>query len=390
MRKVRNGILLSSILGLSSTSAFAEQLNISGFARLLGGVTDSKDVSYLGYDNSFSFTEHSLVAMQADLGITDKLSATTQVIYHSDDNRKSGVEWAYLTYKQSKKLKFKVGKLRTPFFNYSDVIDVGFAYPWISPPKQVYQSFLFSNFDGVNVTYNSAINGVSYDVEGYWGKFDDDINHNNREYKTDVKDLRGLVSSFSVNNLSVRLSYHTARVLFIENDLELLASTLNQLGFVDSAKSISAKGDINNWQASVSYNALDYFAQFEVMKIDGNILPTPKTLGYYVSFGYHFPQFTLHYTFADHDSEFAQPLNEIPDGSPQLELLRQKYESVFTALVTNDIKTNTLGVRWDYSNSTAFKFDITHLSGQTLKPGSPQANTNQNALLLQAGIEWVF
>ena len=139
-----------------------------------------------------------------------------------------------------------------------------------------------------------------------------------------------------------------------------------------------------------SYNALNYFAQLEVMKIDGNILPTPKTLGYYFTLGYHFPLFTLHYTFADHDSEFAQPLTEIPDDTPELAFLRTNYESVFTALVTNDIKTNTLGVRWDYSNSTAVKFDLTHLSGQTLKPGSPQANSQQNALLLQAGIEWIF
>lgn len=390
MNRVRNGILLSSIFCLSATNACAEQLNISGFARLLTGITDSKDVSYLGYDNSLSFNEHSLLAMQADLDITDKFSATTQLIYHSEENRRSGVEWAYLTYHQSKKLKFKVGKLRTPFFNYSDVIDVGFAYPWISPPKQVYQSFLFSNFDGVNVTYNSAVNGISYDVEGYWGEFDDDIYHNNRQYKTDVKDLRGLVTNFAVNNLSFRLSYHSARVLFIEDDLQVLANTLNQLGFVNSAESISTKGDIYNWQASVSYNALDYFAQFEVMKIDGNILPTPKTLGYYVTLGYHFPSFTLHYTFADHDSEFAQPLTEIPGGTPQLDLLRRNYESVFTALVTNDIQTSTLGIRWDHSTSTAFKFDVTHLSGQTLKPESPQANLKQDALLVQAGIEWVF
>ena len=390
MNRVRSGILLPSLLAILSPNVAANELNISGFARLLAGTTDSKDVSYLGYDNSLSFDEHSLFAMQADLDITKILSATTQLIYHSVENRQSGVEWAYLTYHHSKKLKLKVGKLRTPFFNYSDVIDVGFAYPWISPPKQVYQSFLFSNFDGVNVTYNSAINGITYDVEGYWGEFDDDIYHNNREYKTDVKDLRGLVTSFTANNLSVRMSYHTARVSFIENDLQLLANSLNQLGFTESAKSISAKGEINNWQTSISYNALNYFAQLEVMKIDGNILPTPKTLGYYFTLGYHFPLFTLHYTFADHDSEFAQPLTEIPDDTPELAFLRTNYESVFTALVTNDIKTNTLGVRWDYSNSTAVKFDLTHLSGQTLKPGSPQANSQQNALLLQAGIEWIF
>ena len=77
-------------------------------------------------------------------------SVTAQGLFRSDSTTvsgESGLEWLYLTYTPTTNLQIKIGKLRTPFFTMSDFSDVGFAYPWINPPQQVYDTYLFKTFN---------------------------------------------------------------------------------------------------------------------------------------------------------------------------------------------------------------------------------------------------
>ena len=120
-----------------SAVTFAEdddKLQFSGFARLVLGYLDDKDANYLDYDNSLRIDKESLIGFQIDYQAFDSLAFTGQLIGHTDKERDSGIEWLYLTYTPTKKLKFKLGRQRTPFLNYSDVIDVGYAYPWATLP----------------------------------------------------------------------------------------------------------------------------------------------------------------------------------------------------------------------------------------------------------------
>lgn len=389
--KMKHGIGIL-LIGFISPINAKNNIEISGFARLVGGALDSDNVSYLDYDNNLSFDNDSLVALQASGSFNKSWSATAQAIYHSGPHRESGIEWAYLTYHYNNKLKIKAGKLRTPFFNYSDVIDVGFAYPWVTPPKQVYQPFLFSNFLGANVSYNFTHNDIGYDVEAYWGKFDDNLYVNGDDFKTEVDDLRGIVAKINIKNLTVRFSYHKGYVSFEQQELQQLATSLKASGFTKSADSIANYGNIQAIQAGLSYDALDYFARFEIMKLDGDVLAFPDTSGYFGTIGYNFFPFTIHYTYADHNSDYNSPINEIPIGvNPQLNFLYESYVDVFNYLNTNDVQSNTIGMRWDYSQQIAFKLDISKLQGQLVNQtlDAPSSEKEQ-ATLIKAGVEWVF
>lgn len=394
MKKLTRCFAFLAALAISATAMADKDFDISGFARLVAGSMDTDSVHYLNYSRSVSFDRDSLIAVQASGNISDKFSATGQLIYHSGPHRNSGVEWAYVTYHPNKKLKIKVGKLRTPFFNYSDVIDVGFSYPWASPPKQVYQGFLFSNFKGANISYNFAIEDVGYYFEGYWGEYDDRLYVNDDEFDTRVNDLRGTVAHINISNFSFRVSYHTGEVKFKQQGLIQLAQTLSQLGFQQSANSVSTEGQTSAYQAGLMYDALDYFARFEWMKLDSELTTFPETDGYYGTLGYNFYPYTLHYTYANHSSEFRDPVDEIPIGlSPELDMLSQTYRGVFEYLNTNDVQTHTLGFRWDYKSNLAFKLDVSRLSGQLRKNGetlSPSEATDKVATLLHLGVEWIF
>ena len=75
-----------------------EKLAISGFGRLVAGYLDDNNVSFEGYTNELTFSEQSLLALQADYHLTDTVTITTQLLAHSNNERESGLEWLYLSY----------------------------------------------------------------------------------------------------------------------------------------------------------------------------------------------------------------------------------------------------------------------------------------------------
>jgi hypothetical protein len=384
-----------TFLLLQPPATLAEDNNfeISGFARVVGGILSNDSTPINGYDDKLQFGEESLFAVQVNGQITDKISATGQLLYHSAENRDSGVEWAYLTYHHSQKLNFKLGKLRTPFFQYSDVIDVGLSYPWITPPKQVYREYIFSTFEGANVSYNFAGEDLAYYFEGYWGKFDDDLSTNGRSTATTVDNLRGVVINIVDDNLSFRVSYHRGLVEIKEDLLESFALTLGQLGFEKSAQSLNTQGDVKSIQAGITYDNLDYFARIELMRVTGDIPFVPKSTGGYVTLGYYFHPFTAHLTYATNNSNSPSPVDEIPIGfNPQLDQLAYGYKDIFNSLRDTNKDSITLGIKWDWKTNVALKMDVTlfdcELPTSTILFESTTKNVRTN--LMQVGLEWVF
>ncbi len=379
----------------STSNSFAEDrgIDISGFARLVGGSVSDNTVRGNGYDNKWRFDKESLLAVQATGRLSDKVSATGQLLYHASDERDSGIEWAYLTYHYNQKLNFKVGKLRTPFSQYSDVIDVGFSYPWITPPKQVYNDYMFSTFEGANVSYNYVGEQLAYYFEGYWGQFDDELYINGFRTSTKVDDLKGLVVNVAKDNLSFRLSYHNGYVE-IENDvINDFAFNLVQLGFNESAQSLNTYGHVKSIQTSLSYDSLNYFTRVELMRISSDIQYVPSITAGYATLGYYFNSFTTHITYAKNNSESASPSNEISIGlSPQLDQLAYGYQEIFNSQIDINKESITLGVKWDCKTNMAIKFDFSIIDSEL--PTSNQSDiarsNSEQVNLMQVGLEWVF
>ena len=63
-------------------SRLSERVQFSGFARLVGGYLDAGEVHYQGYNDTLSLGQHSLLALQTDVELTETLSFTTQLLAH--------------------------------------------------------------------------------------------------------------------------------------------------------------------------------------------------------------------------------------------------------------------------------------------------------------------
>ena len=377
----------------------AERVRFSGFARLVGGYLDDGKANYQGYDDSISFGQHSLLALQTDVALTETLSFTTQLLAHTSATRDSGVEWAYLSWRPSRRWRFKAGKLRTPIYLHSDTIDVGFSYPWIIPPQAVYTPYSPSNMTGLSAAYQFNIQEWGIETKAYWGRFEGAVSVLDK-FPVDVKvdKLRGLILAAHRGNLRLRASYHLAVVDIKAPELDRFAGQLRRFGFNRSAASLNTKTDISFMQAGVSYDTLDYFLKAEWTRMSHPpVFGIPTYDGYYLSGGYTFYPYNLpitpHVTFASLSADDAPPpVDEIPAGDP----FRLDYLGAFQSdLIGNDsLQSFSVGLRWDVNPALALKAEWIHLRTDRDKRGffkfDRAGDFDRRANLFLLGLEWVF
>ncbi len=391
-------IAASTSASIFDGDRIVEDLELSGFARVIGGYLDTDDATFKGYDSDFNFKPDSLLGLQSVYTPIDELSITAQVIAHAndyDDNDHLHLEWLYLTYRPIESLQVKVGKLRTPFFTLSDVMDVGYAYPWVTPPQQVYNAYLFETFEGIDFIYRYGNAVFESSIEVYAGRYDGDINLAGQETDFSVRNMRGIIGKIQFDNLEFRVSRYAADVEFKDGPLPQLKNTLELFGFSQSAHSLRTTGRADVSQVGLIYDNINYFARTEWVNIRTDLEIAPKVESYYLTLGYNFSPFILHLTYDSGKNDLGRQEQEIPFGvNPLLDGLAFGYDSVFNSITQDNLKSWTLGLRWDFRKNLAFKTEATKLKANTGEEGFftviDDTNFDRNANLYLIGLEWVF
>ena len=157
---------------LASNICYAE-IRFNGFASIVAG-KDTKDFNFRNsdYDDSINFKPQTKFALQATADLADGLIAVAQIMARGSDDFDAQFEWAYLSYEINDIHTIRVGKLRLPFYKYSDYLDVGYAYPWITPPKAMY-SLLFTTFEGISLVSNFPVGEWDISSNFSWGNVED-------------------------------------------------------------------------------------------------------------------------------------------------------------------------------------------------------------------------
>jgi hypothetical protein len=389
-----SSLFLLLICSLQQAHATTDTVQVSGFGQLVAGYLDDANGKYQNYGNSLSIDSQSLVGLQLDWQITPKLSFTSQLLGHSNNERQSGVEWLYLTYEFNSHWQMRLGKQRTPFFTYSNVQDVGFAYSWISPPQQLYNGLLFPSYDGANLQYRTSLGSVFISVEAYWGEYEGDYNIADTALTLDVQDLHGIILQSQWHNLSMRLAFHTASVTIPEPVIDNFSTLLDEYGFVESADSIRLNGDVDVFFAGLSYHDLNYFIETEFMHLEGNSGVFPKTNSAYLTAGIYLSSFVFHATIAKSKVDYKSMSREIPIGeSAELDNLARQYETIYNEFPNDSLDSYSIGTRYNLNTFVAFKGEITWLKGKNKERAFFQPlneNFDNEAILYQIAIEWAF
>jgi hypothetical protein len=220
MFKVR---LLPLAICLATAPAFAlEQgeyrfntFGTVGFTHL-GGEEDGRSYGVTGQTNdSWRGDQLSKFGAQVNYGITDTIGATLQLTAKpAQDEWNANVEWAYFSWQTNDNLMLRAGRLRTPVYMYSESIDVGFSYPWLRLPDEVYSQVQLSNYEGLDAVYNLPLSfgSLAFQVAGGQAK-NRDIFAFDDMHDIDYKKLFGANVSLATND------YGTLRVGYVEADI---------------------------------------------------------------------------------------------------------------------------------------------------------------------------
>ncbi len=231
------------------TNVEAAEVNWSGFASITGGemISDTKRADGVvqrmyGYDDDINFTPESKLALQANSNLGDGLSVTAQAIARGSDDFNLRMEWAYISYDFGESSRVNVGRLRIPFFMYSDSLDVGYTYPWIRPPETVYDLF-FSSMEGVSVQFNNPIGSWDSSLQLFGGREKDILKFDANVIDVNVKNLAGAAFTMSNDWLSLRSVYINAKTTFDSTTLTVVENTLKQVGFNKQANEFAVRDD---------------------------------------------------------------------------------------------------------------------------------------------------
>lgn len=393
------GTATAATLTLPDALASEESsLEFSGFARVIAGYLDTDQAYFEGYEDELTFTEKSLVGFQADYAVTDEISLSGQLLLHTDSEHQSGLEWLYLSYDPNPDWQLKLGRLRTPYLKYSDVFDVGYAYPWISAPRQLYGSYLFfPRYEGANLRYRFNLSEVYIDVEAYYGQFSDEIDANGAKFNIDANDMYGGIVEVNYQGWQLRgASFLVDKIKASAEGIETLSAALAQAGFTDMANFFTINGSTEAYILGLTYDSLDWVMSAEYVDVSTSLTILAGIENYYFTVGRYFDEYQLLVTYARSNQVLTYFENTIPVGvNPQLDLLYNGIEEVVAQFPTDELNSVTFTGRWDYRPNMAFKAEVSFLNGYPGKSSmfelkEDSESFDRKAILYQFGVEWVF
>lgn len=230
----------------------------------------------------------SKLGAQLSYGLTDSLSATVQVTAKAKQHSwEANPEWAYLAWQANDQLMLRAGRLRIPTYMYSETLDVGFSYPWLRLPDEVYGQIQLSNVEGVDAVISQPLSFGTLSAQLMYGQAKNrDYYLFDEFYDADWDNLMGASLSLATNDYgTLRVAYNQATLTI---DFPMLGINESKGSFF----SIGYQYDDGQW---ISAN------EWTQRTIDGPMSPDQNA--FYLMGGRRFGDFLPHLTYAQLDEE---------------------------------------------------------------------------------------
>ncbi|MET3109008.1 hypothetical protein AAKU67_003903 [Oxalobacteraceae bacterium GrIS 2.11] len=285
---------------------------------------------YVGvYEKSEGFTldQESLIGLQLRKEFSSTFSVTGQFVLRAqnpNNGSSPSVDWLYAAWSPSadSPVTVQAGRLRIPLYYYSDYLYIGYSYPWVRPPPNVYGWPIYT-YDGANISYHTQLGASAWtmNASAWAGRFKqkydayDTLIYNGRPTTETWDNMLGGYVSATNGIVDVR-----AMVMKYRDHVALMGSA----PYVDNAftrlEGLSANIDYQNWVVRAE---IDHYQQVSTAVGLDNVYKY-NLLGV----GYKFGDFTP--------------------------MLTHSYYTTVAAPIESQ-STNSVVLRWDFLPNTALK-----------------------------------
>ncbi|MDG5501471.1 hypothetical protein [Marinobacter sp. BGYM27] len=318
-----------------ATSSAADRVRLNGFFST-GYARADNDAGFADITEESEVADLSLMALQGTFSINDDTKAVMQLVSRGVQDWDTELEWAYLSHQLTNDLQIRAGKMRLPFFMYSDSLEVGYAQPWARPPQAVYGPVTVNNYVGADATYTYSLGGSAITTQLFSGFTDDPETTSGAD--VEFRNTVGLNAEWTDYVWKARAVVATA-------ETNISAPGLGQLADGDRGNfyGLGFGYDDGTWQVISEITRID---------VDG--------------------------AFTDTDSAYLTVARRINSLTPYVSVgwIESKDDDersgLRTALNTNRDE-YSLGMRWDVLSGVAVKFDWTYVTGFENDPGGLNA-----------------
>lgn len=381
---------------LLAAPAFAD-IQINGFANLIGGMTLDDDEAVYDYDSDFTFDPASVFGLQVRGDVSDKLSATAQLVGRGSDDYDASFEWAYMTYVVSNNVSISAGRIRLPLFKYSASLDVGYSYHWLTPPDSVY-GIDFNNIDGVRLDYSAYSGDWEYGAQFTVGRVQADTFISGTPAELELENVVAVSFEATRDWFSARTLFARGTTTAVNEDFDTFVAGMGQFGaFIPTATAAAEGFSVNEdsgtfFEVAIDIDKYDWFigAEFTKTEVDDAIIASDEA--WYVTAGMRFGKFTPHITYEVEEADNGDQVALVA-GLPSIietgdAVTDATWSSIYQAATgiaadqAQDTSAVTLGLRYDIEPGFAVKAGVTWYSDDL--------NDANDATLLRVGANYTF
>ncbi len=374
MNKQFNALSLALIAALASTSAQAIQFDgfmTAGAAKIVDIDDADKGNVYIGglgdrgITEDLSFERDTRFGLQISSDVTENMSVVAQVLGRGDSgNFNAIIEWAYIDYEINDIAKIHVGKIKQPVYLVNDYVEVGYAYPWIRPPQEVY---LLNNplntVNGIELLFQFPLGPGTVSLQPYLGSNRDDIPNAQGAF-FEAENIYGIDVKYSGRGYTVHASNFQCDVkTFGGFNIPAANNILGQ----DLAVNLNGKGGCNVTAAGFNLDLSNIVVYAEWTKrttSDSLSRAFGDTEAFYTTLGYRMGKFLPHITFASIEGEAStvQPGAVTGPGGAPLALPGGQTSINFPVPIQTSI---TAGLRYEVNDSAALKIEYQVIDVET-------------------------
>ena len=390
----------SAVAQGSAPGPTTPSLRWSGFGTLGLTYHDNDDVGAIFSYSQRSPAEHGLsgnldtvLGLQADAQLASSTSATVQAVTRAGDDFRPKLRMAYLRQQLGQDFGLRLGRIRSPLYLDSDVSEVGFAYLAARPSPPLYNvaGNYVPHIDGGDLQWRHAFGNTAVLVQAYAGRSENKqiLYNTSPEQEADIEfsGIRGLALNVSLPAVSLRVSRTWIdRFTLRSSQVDQLNGGLAQInaGLLGAAanpllpdavraalngQAAAVQGYTNAFDSRPVYTSLGFDANLkdwrltgEWAEFDSRSRMVGKYRGFNATLGYAIGNFTPYVAYSKNrrvSSSLDTSALSATGLDPTLDAaLGQMQGALNQAALFTDLTTRarTVGVRWDYGESIAIKF----------------------------------
>ena len=315
------------------------------------------------YSNDFNFKAESIFALQATMDLSDEFRITAQLVAKGVDSFTPEFDWYYVTYQATDNLTLMAGRRNIPMYYFSEFSEVGYAYPWMRPPSNLYW-WQVTQFDGLHAMYSFDIGDYANTVNFFYGNeysYDNvEMLYYDKLYGGSARTVNEFWTNITGMNWNISGGNFDVRFVYFQNDRD--RETIQQDGSIDDYTPFSqtfigfgGTVDFQNFTFLFDWNHVEYDDE------RGTVFPT-----YLISVVYNMDEYQpyISYSKADHERE------NVP---------------------TKDLEEHYLmsyGVRYNFLPAASFKIQYDHFVDQGHEPSGWAYHGDSDTISM--GIDFVF